>query len=327
MTLNGQALLSQYETVLQSVTYQNTSDNPSIQTRTIDFVINDGDDSSNLLSRDVQINPMNDPPALSSIEPTSAQYIENSAPIAITGNLAIDDLDDTQIDTATITISGNFASGEDVLSFNPQFGITGNFDTVTGTLTLTGPASLAQYETVLHSVTYVNTSDNPSALTRTIDFVVNDGDDNSNLLSRDIDISPVNDAPVLSNIESIPATYTENDLPLTITSAITPSDLDDTLIQSASVTIGSNFAPGQDNLLFTDQSGIVGVYNPFTGILQLTGSASIADYEAALRSVTYENISDDPSDLTRTLVFVVNDGNVDSNQISREIQFLSLIHI
>ena len=162
-------------------------------------------------------------------------------------------------------------------------------------------------------------------MTRTIDFVVNDGDDNSNLLSRDIDISPVNDAPVLSNIESIPATYTENDLPLTITSAITPSDLDDTLIQSASVTIGSNFAPGQDNLLFTDQSGIVGVYNPFTGILQLTGSASIADYEAALRSVTYENTSDDPSDLTRTLVFVVNDGNADSNQISREIQFTAAV--
>ena len=97
------------------------------------------------------------------------------------------------------TISGNLASGEDVLSFTPQFGITGTFNATTGVLSLGGQASLTQYETVLRSVTYQNTSDNPSELTRTIDFVVNDGQDDSITLSRNVEITTENDPPILSN--------------------------------------------------------------------------------------------------------------------------------
>ena len=73
--MNGQALLSEYEALLHSVTYENTSDDPSVLTRTIGFVVNDGGISSNLLSRDVQIIPVNDAPVLSTIEAAPAFYI------------------------------------------------------------------------------------------------------------------------------------------------------------------------------------------------------------------------------------------------------------
>ena len=62
----------------------------------------------------MQITPVNDAPLLSTIETAPVFYTENGSAIGITGNLSIADIEDTQIDTATITISSGFASGEDL---------------------------------------------------------------------------------------------------------------------------------------------------------------------------------------------------------------------
>ena len=76
-------------------------------------------------------------------------------------------------------ITGNYVNGQDVLGFTNQNGITGSFNAATGTLTLTGTATVANYQTALRSVTYVNTSDNPSGLARTVTIITNDGAANS----------------------------------------------------------------------------------------------------------------------------------------------------
>jgi len=320
LTLTGPATVADYVTAIRSVTYENSSDNPSTLNRTISFTVNDGGKSSNTQSRDLVLTPVNDAPVLSTIESAPAFYTENGSPIGITGNLAINDIDDTNIESAIISISGNFAAGEDQLTFTDQLGITGNFDLINGVMTLTGSAALADYETAIHTIAYENTSDNPSALNRTVTFEVHDGDMNSNSLSRDIEFAAVNDPPVLSNIETTPAQYTENTAPVIISSTIGLTDVDDTQIESAIVTISSNFTPGEDVLGFATQGGISGVYNPFTGILMLSGAANVADYEATLRSVTYENSNENPSMLTRTIEFVINDGDANSNQLTRDVQ-------
>ena len=43
----------------------------------------------------------------------------------------------------------------------------------------------------------------------------------------------------------------------------------------------------EDVLGFTNQNGITGTYSNSTGVLTLAGSASVADYQNALASVTY----------------------------------------
>jgi hypothetical protein len=78
-------------------------------------------------------------------------------------------------------------------------GITGSFDAGTGTLTLTGPATLADWQTVLQSVAYQNTSDNPSVAPRTVTLIVNDGALDSAPATRTINVTAVNDAPSLTN--------------------------------------------------------------------------------------------------------------------------------
>ena len=98
--------------------------------------------------------------------------------------------------SATVQITGNYASGQDVLGFVDQSGITGLWNPGSGTLTLTGSATIANYQAALRSVTYVNGSDNPSTAPRTVTWIVNDGTDPSAPATSTVTVAAVNDNPV-----------------------------------------------------------------------------------------------------------------------------------
>ena len=66
---------------------------------------------------------------------------------------------------------------------------------------------------------------------------------------------------------------------------ITLADADNDVVIQATVTI-SNFKAG-DELSFTPQSNISGVFNNSTGILTFKGKATLAEYESLLRTVSY----------------------------------------
>lgn len=118
--------------------------------------------------------------------------------------------------------------------------------------------------------------------------------------------SSVNDAPVLTTSSALP--YTENATAVAINNVLTLSDIDSPNLTGATVSITTNFANGQDVLGFTNQNGISGSYNASTGVLTLTGTSTVANYQAALRSVTYRNSSENPSTAVRTISFAVDDG-------------------
>ena len=134
-------------------------------------------------------------------------------------------------------------------------------------------------------------------------------------------VNPVNDAPllVLGGGEATPLTYTENDPATTITATITVGDVDNTHFAGATIQLTGNYQNGQDVLAFSDTANITGSWNPTNGTLTLSGSDTLANYQAALRSVTYQNTSDNPSGLTRTVGFAANDGTVNSNTVTRNI--------
>jgi len=321
LSLSGVDSKANYETALRSVTYQNTSENPSISTRTIAFTVNDGEDPSNSQTRDITINAENDPPVLSAIEASALSYNEGDGSVTITSSIIVTDVDNTNLSSAAIQITTNYNSSEDVLSFTPVGSISGGWNSVTGTLSLSGVDSKANYETALRSVTYENTNTvNPSTLSRTITFTVNDGTANSNTQSRNINVTAVNSPPVLSAIEASPVGYTEGDAPVTITSSIAVTDVDNTNLSSAAIQITSNYNSSEDVLDFTAVGSISGLWDSGTGIHSLSGTDSKVNYETALRSVTYENTNTvNPSTLTRTITFIVNDGVAPSNSQSRDI--------
>ena len=125
-------------------------------------------------------------------------------------------------------------------------------------------------------------------------------------------------------------TFTEsvdgNPIPVAIDNGLTVSDADNTTLASANITITGNFQNGEDLLAFANDGStmgdIGGYYDDATGILTLTSAgatATLAQWQAALRSVTYINSSQHPNTATRTISFVVNDGTAASNPATKDI--------
>ena len=127
--------------------------------------------------------------------------------------------------------------------------ITANYDSGTGILTLQGADTVANYQQVLRTVTYNNTSQNPNTTARVIEFTANDGAMASNLATTTLSITAVNDAPV----NTVPGAQSVNeDTPLSI-SGITVGDVDGNL-----QTVGLSVANGVLNVTLQGAASISG---------------------------------------------------------------------
>jgi hypothetical protein len=88
-------------------------------------------------------------------------------------------------------------------------------------------------------------------------------------------------------------------------------DADKTTLAGAQVAITGGYASTHDSLGFVSGNGITGNYDSATGVLTLSGVASVADYQAALASVTF--FSTTQTNGTRTIQWTVDDGNTQFN--------------
>ncbi len=246
----------------------------------------------------------NIPPIISGSAPPLT-YIENGIPIPIDNLLNLSDADDETLESATITIAGNFANGQDILSANPVMGLTSSFDAATGVFSVIGSASLSAYQSFLRTITYHNSSEDPNNLVRTLQIVVNDGLDNSNLFERQINVIPVNDPPTITG-RLTPVPFTGGIVIIDNTLAV--DDLDNPQLTGATISISTNYLSTEDALLFVNQNGITGLFDAGAGVLTLTGAASLADYTSALASIQFSNNNVSLSPLTRIISIFANDG-------------------
>ena len=122
----------------------------------------------------------------------------------------ITDVDSSNIVSATITLT-NALAGDVLAAGALPFGIAASISG--NVVTLTGSATLANYQTALSAITFNNTSDVPNTTPRNITVVVNDGSSNSNIATTIINVAASNDAPttsgaVVSGVEDTPLTLT-----------------------------------------------------------------------------------------------------------------------
>jgi hypothetical protein len=178
---------------------------------------------------------------------------------------------------------------------------------------------VANYEAALRAVKYRNTSAIPSPAVRTVTFQVNDGTADSNKLTRAIQVTPVDDPPVLARSGPGPLIYVERQAAKAITSTITVRDADDTNLAGATVQITGNYQAGYDVLSFADTKTIKGTWDAAAGRLTLAGNDTLANYRKALRSVKYANTSQDPSTAPRTVTFLASDGAKTSSPLTRTV--------
>src|SRR5207253_11156920 len=102
--------------------------------------------------------------------------------------------------------------------------------------------------------------------------------------------------------------HTENDPATVITSTLTVSDVDSANLTGATVTLSSGYHSAEDVLSFTDTATITGSWDSTTGVLTLSGTDTLAHYQAALRSVKYSNTSDKTGRASRRARLQDDDG-------------------
>jgi VCBS repeat-containing protein len=310
--VNGiSASTDDYRAALQQVLYSSTSSDIDITPRNLTVVVTDSlHVDTNAANVTISIVAVNDAPTLDA-HGGSLGYTENNTATAIDPLLTLSDPDSANIQSATVQITGNFHAGEDVLGFTDQNGITGHYDSTTGVMTLTGASTVANYEAALRSVTYFNSSDDPSAQTRTISFeAVDDGGAASSVSTATVSVAPVNDAPVMTG-HTASVGFTENGVPVVLSSGVVVADADSTLLTGATVAITGGFVAGDTLTAGVTKAGITVSYDSATGVLTLSGQDTKSNYQDVLASITFASTSDNPTSFgtqpTRTVTWSLTD--------------------
>ena len=341
LTLSGLASLAVYQTILRSVTYANSSDRPTASTRVVTFTATDPAGGSGTATRSISITPVNDAPVLHADgSPTLPATDENLAPSSNTGMLV----------SALINSGNTSAQGGDYITDPDATAAEGlavvgadsangawQFSTDNGTTWSTlgavseGAARLLASNASTRVRFLQNAGFNGSAALTvrawdqtsganggTADASSNGGTTaiSSTTDSASITVTGVNDPPVLT-MTSGPLSSTEGDGPRPIDTGLRLSDPDSLQLGFAQAVIDS-FDASQDTLGFVNVGSITGAYNAATGVLTLSGFDSVANYQTALRGVTYTNISDRPS-ATRVVNVSVADSSGRTAAASRTI--------
>jgi hypothetical protein len=321
LTLSGNASSSEYEAALRAVQFSVGEDPTQFSAKRQIAYLLDNQTTSTAFTT-VTITAEADAPTLSS--GTALTYTEGGTGIVLHPTLGLADLDDLKIASATVSISAG-RTADDLLELGALLGtsspITGSYNSVTGVLSLSGTASVADYELALRSVTYRNTGTNPTnsgaALSRSIRFSVTDANSDgfgsaaAGDTTVNVTVNAVNVAPVLTAGGQL--SYTEGGAAAVLDAGITISDADDTQLTGAVLEISSGYTAG-DQLALASQNGITGSFDAATGTLTLTGTATVAQYQTALRTVTFSSSSGDPTASygSRTVSVQVTDANRDA---------------
>ena len=318
LTFTGVSSAANYQATLRTVVFSCVAANPSTAPRTATFIVTDALTNTATGSQTINVTLTNQPPLLSGIESTPLTYLANYPtypPQVVTNSLWIFDADSNNLTRAKVQITSGYqnnSNSHDLLSFTPQFGLTSSFDSMTGTLTLTGSTSVTNYRIALRSVTFSSSGPGANGTTRTISFTAYDDSMPtplaSNTVSRNVNMQLTVAPPTLSGLNGT-TTFTRGGSPVPIASTIgvnQPLGLD---LGGATVKL-TNLQPG-DRFEFHNQFALQRslVYSPdeTSATLTLSGFATPAQYQTTLQSIIFWNVAGNLFTSPRTATFVVTD--------------------
>lgn len=205
LTLTGADTAANYQQVLRTVTYNNTSANPTAGARIVTFQATNDFASSFLARTTITVNGANVGPQVDlngggAGQDNRVAAPENAAPVAIAPAATLSDGQSATIQSAQVILSTRTNGANEVLTADTTgTAITAQYNANSGILTLTGPDSTANFQQVLQTVKYQNTAESVRTETRYATVIVNDGTLSSASYRVQIDLQGINDAPVLDN--------------------------------------------------------------------------------------------------------------------------------
>jgi gliding motility-associated-like protein len=139
-------------------------------------------------------------------------------------------------------------------------------------------------------------------------------------------INPVNDAPVIELLEEDVLQYGIGKDKMPLTALFTVNDADGDSIVRAEIGFRRENYTGFDLLTFTNTPKITGSFDAQTGVLILTGKASVSEYNSAVRSIQYSYLDPEhnprDSDPLKRVYFTLSDGKAWSNTKDRGIELI-----
>ncbi len=323
LSLIGPASISEFELILQTVTYENRAGEPSdTQTpRLVEFTVTDGNLTSNPAVTSVRIQLVNDPPSLflgGTVRDVTLTYFETDANLLLFPmNFVLSDSDSEQISFVNITII-NFQPIVDRFLFSAE-GSNLTIEVLSGTLLVSGPAAIEDFEDFLTSVAYLNTlvdSEEMDQLQggKVVLYSVSDGFRTSAVAMAFITFSAVNDPPFIDlngpeEGTDFFAVLTEGDTSIPIVSnqaTLTDSDSDTLIFVSAHLQAALD--GGQELLSVSSSSNINALFNTSTNQLILTGPATVEEFQVILPTLVYQHLGPEPTPGIRVVTIVTSDG-------------------
>ncbi|WP_407519371.1 cadherin-like domain-containing protein [Methylobacterium oryzisoli] len=280
----------------------------------------------------------------------SVTFTEKGPPVALDAGLDATVSDDNAPNfgggTLTAQITANGIPSEDVLGFGggvalsngTQVGSGVSVDgVVVGTIAKTGSggdplvvsldadATPARVQTLVRSLVYRNTNAaDPGTAPRSVAVTVGDGvGGTSTAATVTVTVAAVDDAPT-ATMPGGPVNAPEQ-VPTPVDAGLTLTDPDSKTLATATMAISGHYVPGQDRLAFAPDTALYGdIHGSFdagTGVLQLSsaGGSTLAQWQAALRSVSYVNGSDAPDTAARTISLTLNDGSLASVPVTTQV--------
>ncbi|EAR61561.1 cadherin-like domain-containing protein [Neptuniibacter caesariensis] len=288
ITLTGGSLnAASLEALLEGVTYQNNSQDPTAGNRVVTLTslqdsggtANSGVDTLNPnVTSTVTVQAVNDAPTLS-LTGDSPTFTEGGSAVGVYSSATANTIESGQTFSAlTFTVSNLSDGNSEVLNVNGSAlalvngsGSTTNFSynvslsSGTATITLTGGSlNAASLEALLEGVTYQNNSQDPTAGNRVVTLTslqdsggtANSGVDTStpNVTST-VTVQAVNDAPTLS-LTGGSTTFTEGGAAASIFSGSSANTIESGQTFSALTLTVSNLSDGTNEVLNIDGSTI-----------------------------------------------------------------------
>ncbi|MGC3967808.1 MAG: tandem-95 repeat protein [Pirellulales bacterium] len=205
-TMRVRGTLANINTAINGLTFNPTLNynGPAVLTVVVNDLGNTGTGGPETATSTVNITvtAVNDAPTVQTSNGATS-YNEQAAAVVVDGGIVVGDVDSV-ITGATVTITGGFQTGQDVLIL----GTNNTFGSISATyvgnvLTLTGNGTPAEYQAALRAVRFSNGSDAPSATPRTIRFVVTDFEGASSSTAtadKTLNVTPINDPPTIDTV-------------------------------------------------------------------------------------------------------------------------------
>ena len=360
---SGEQPIAAFQQVLRTAEYFNAAEELVGANRSVEVLVTDmtagSDFTSTIAMATIGLVHVNDRPILvlnSAVDQTDGvsnmvEYSEGegSVLLANASGLVLIDHDHTHLLGAVVEVLNPLDGESDVLEANASStAISVSYNSTTNTLLLAGRDTIENYTSVLATVAYsnlVHSPGRPSTTARQVSFVVQDDAATESLPAiAVVSFSAVNDAPFgdlngMANGTVYSTVFREEEgAVLLVSPEAVLYDVDNATLEYVTVRITDPQDGGQEQLDVSDvtsnystadsfiTSTLIAdtVYDPMTFTLLISGLLSVTDYQEVLRTLTYNNLADEPTGSERVVEIIASDGDKTSDPFYTNV---TIIHI